>query len=1031
MWQPAGFPNAAIRRGLVAAFCAALIPVTSYADEATDQYTVAAGHYAHQRWQMAAEEFETFLRDYPQHELTGESQFFLGEVLLRLNRHADARAHYRQYIDAHGEERHARLARFRAGEAAYFAGQLDAAKVELARFLADHPDDPLGAYVLPYLGDIARKDGQWQPAVNYFRQASAQFPEGELRDECRFGLAQVLELQGRKEEAQRLYTLLVSAPGSQRADDARFHLGVLQSNQGRYEEALETLSAFDAKPDDNPRKATAILAQAGVLMKLGRIKEAKTRFAALVVDAEVGIDARYWLGVIQKEQKDWSTAGKTLLEAAADAADHPLESAIRFHAGDALFGAGDYPAAVEQFDRVIGSAAVDDPWFDDAHWGRIQAALASKDYSAVERRAATFGEKFPSSPLGAKVQRLLARSFLEQQQYEQAASVLRPLAEAAAPDSGNGEDRYLLALAMEGSGQYDEALAALEPIVETAGGRLRADALLAKGRVLMARRQFSEATESLADALAQQGKGEAGQQSRAHLIICLAQSGELQRARREYAAFLAMQPAKELAVSVTADLAAVALATRQWEWSAQLHGWLIAGDHSAESVRRGLHGLAWTQTQSGQLESAAETFDRLLQKSPPEPMAAEAALRRGRILEQLDKPEPALAMYETVIKSSQQTDEYPYALLAAAQLHDKLGNDARAAGLFEQFADRFPRHEQLPLDRALYQWAWVLDQLGQAEDAHEIFRRLYDDHPQSRFRGYAAYRLARNAFDEQDLGQAEALVGQALAADPSQTDLQRLLELRGHIAATLARRAAQDGDPEAARRRWDEVRETFTMLLVRCPESPKRTAAEFWIGESLYRQGRYDEAGQRFEPLIPRTRGRTESWMAMIPLRRAQVLAHEKKWGEAQLVASRIAADFPDFAQQYEADYLIGRCLASAADFDGARAAYRKVTGSPTGAGTQTAAQAQWMVGESYMHQENYEAAMRAYLRLELLYAYPTWQALALLQAGKCHERLGEWNEAAELYRRLLKVYPDTKGAAEADQRLHNLRQFSSARSRE
>ena len=41
---------------------------------------------------------------------------------------------------------------------------------------------------------------------------------------------------------------------------------------------------------------------------------------------------------------------------------------------------------------------------------------------------------------------------------------------------------------------------------------------------------------------------------------------------------------------------------------------------------------------------------------------------------------------------------------------------------------------------------------------------------------------------------------------------------------------------------------------------------------------------------------------------------------------------------------------------------------------------------------------MREYLRLEILYAYPTWQAGALLQAGKCHELLGEGQEAAELY---------------------------------
>ena len=104
----------------------------------------------------------------------------------------------------------------------------------------------------------------------------------------------------------------------------------------------------------------------------------------------------------------------------------------------------------------------------------------------------------------------------------------------------------------------------------------------------------------------------------------------------------------------------------------------------------------------------------------------------------------------------------------------------------------------------------------------------------------------------------------------------------------------------------------------------------------------------------------------------------------------------PNFEQQYEVDYLLGRCLANQADFEAARQAYNKVIRSAAGAKTETAAMAQWMIGETYFHQKNYEAALREYLRLEILYAYPEWQAAALLQAGKCHERLGEAKEAAE-----------------------------------
>ena len=155
-------------------------------------------------------------------------------------------------------------------------------------------------------------------------------------------------------------------------------------------------------------------------------------------------------------------------------------------------------------------------------------------------------------------------------------------------------------------------------------------------------------------------------------------------------------------------------------------------------------------------------------------------------------------------------------------------------------------------------------------------------------------------------------------------------------------------------------------------------------------------------------------------MRRAQALAQQKQWAEAQAIAARIETEWPDFSEQYEVDYLLGRALAAQADFEGARKSFQKVIRSPTGGKSETAAMAQWMIGETYFHQENYEAALREYLRVEILYPYPRWQAAALLQAGKCQESLGRWKDAAELYGRLIKAYSKTEFTEEAQRRLHD-----------
>jgi TolA-binding protein len=169
--------------------------------------------------------------------------------------------------------------------------------------------------------------------------------------------------------------------------------------------------------------------------------------------------------------------------------------------------------------------------------------------------------------------------------------------------------------------------------------------------------------------------------------------------------------------------------------------------------------------------------------------------------------------------------------------------------------------------------------------------------------------------------------------------------------------------------------------------------------------------------------GRDDAWLAMIPLRRAQVRAHAGQWTEAYEIARLIAERFPDCAQLHEVNYLLGRYFMNRAEFDDAREAYQSVVVSTTGAKTETAAMAQWMIGETYFMQNQYNQAIKAYHRVHVLYSYAQWQAAALLQAGKCHEAIGQWGEAVKLYSQILKDYPTTHMAEKAAVRLRVARQ--------
>ena len=929
--------------GIIALGTIAGMTVALRADEADDQFAVAAGNYDRQQWKLADVEFQAFLQKYPKDRRANQCVFFLGEVQLQLGKLNEAREQFQKYATLEPNGKYARAALFRSSEAAYLAGNYAAAKPGLESFFAKYPDNRLGAFVLPYLGDIALTNNDLPAAAGYFRKGLTQFPEGRMQDDCRFGLGRALEKQNQTEEAERLYLAVAGKPGSALADAAQFHLGALQYATGRYEPAIESFSAFETRLAASSWQPNARLGRGLCLLKLQRPDE-----------------------------------------------------------------------AVKQFDAVLAAPSSGDELFAQAMRGKIQAALQKKDYAGVDGVAVEFEKRFPKSAVLSDVRRMVARSLVERKEFAKAAAILEPLVAAKTSGPQDLENRYLLAVSYEGLKRYEDALAALQPVVKDAAGQLKADALLTHGSLLLAVKKYAEGVAPLEAFFQGNPAGESALKGAGALAVCYARTGQLDKAKKLYADFIAKQPQHPLAAPATALLAEAAYDANDVAWSNELSGRLAATGNSAEQQLTGKLGLAWSQFKSGKLAEAAALFDEVLQKNPPEAVAAEAALARGQILDQLGQNEPALSMYQQVIDKYPKSKQHADALLAAARLREKLKQPQQAAPLYERLAKDYPQFAKL--DAVLYEWAWSLSELNKQDDANRLFERLRKDFPQSRFWADATCRLAQRALDTKDLDGAMKLAEEVLNrkdAGPG-VSVQDAAKVR-EFALFLR------GQVQAAKSDWPKVREAFEAFLKEFPNTQRKLIAEFWVAEACYRQSDYAAAGPRLERLAQEIKDQREPWMAMILLRRAQLLAQQNQWRDAFAIVSKIAGDFPNFEQQYEVDYLLGRCLADQADFDGARQAYKRVIRSAAGAKTETAAMAQWMIGETYFHQKNYESALREYSALEILYAYPTWQAGALLQAGKCHEMLGEGREAILRYKRILKNYPQTTFVAEATQRLQKL----------
>ncbi|MGD9647531.1 MAG: tetratricopeptide repeat protein [Pirellulales bacterium] len=1018
-----------LRRILLAALALSLAMVApaARAEPADDQYTVAAGHYAQGRWQLAVDEFSRFLQDFAGHDRQAQAHFYLAEALIQLQRYDEARTNYRALLEHAPEHRYAVQARFRSAEASFLSQHPDEAGDEFTAFIKRHPDDKLAGNALWYLGILALAADDVAGAEQWFRQGIETADDGPLGDDLRIGLARALERSGQQDEATQVLLELIGQPDRPQADEARVLLARLQYRAEKPTDALATLEPLDRADAAEPLRHQSQLLRGCCQFRLGHADEARQTLSPLFESEHVGIEARYWYGVVQQSQEQWSDAAETFRAAAERAPYHVLAPALHVYAGEALLTSKNATAADEQFNTVLQRWAESD-WADEAAAGRVRAAEARADHAGVVERATQFVKRWPRSEYLKDVQARHARSLLALGRAADAVALLEPLCADAADATPRDADRLLYAAALDRAGRFDEALAVADKLLESVkpdqlnedGGQpadatpssiLRGEALATRAQALAGLQRWADGAAAYGQYLDEFPSGPRAAFCRGERAVCLARDGQWEAAHQDYDSYLPLAADDRAAAnSVTERLAVLAAGTDHDVWSSELFARLADKENAPEVAARGLWGQARNAYRAARWSEAAKLCDDFLTRFQQHANASEALLLRGTALEKLKDFDGAAEVFQELAERFPTSDQASSGLLAAARLATRKQQKEEAAALYKRLVDD---HIDDPhADAALFEWSWVLRDLGRADEADDLLARLREQFPSSAYADDANYRLAERAYRAGDYTRAEELTSLLLADRPA-----------GGAVAPLADKLAPyvwylGGQIAAAQERWPTVAQRMERVRTFNRSDTLGLLAEFWSAEALYRRNEFAAAVDAFAELAPRIEGRRENWVAVAALRRAQSQAQLKNWDAAESLARCIPVDFPGFNQQHEVDYLLGRSLASRGLFKEARESYQRVIDSPTGGKTETVAMAQWMIGETYFHQQDYPAAIREYLRGEMLYAFPEWQAASLLQAGKCHEALAQWEDAIKLYERIGEQYTSTTHAAEAATRL-------------
>ncbi|MDB5338048.1 MAG: Tetratricopeptide 2 repeat protein, partial [Planctomycetaceae bacterium] len=320
--------------------------------------------------------------------------------------------------------------------------------------------------------------------------------------------------------------------------------------------------------------------------------------------------------------------------------------------------------------------------------------------------------------------------------------------------------------------------------------------------------------------------------------------------------------------------------------------------------------------------------------------------------------------------------------------------------------EKFPKPEHL--DKILNEWALSNYEGKDYARSDEVFSKLIKEVPDSDLADNAGLSLAESDLVSGKLDAAREKF-QALEKGPKSDEIVQQTSLYQLIGIGVEK---QD---------WADVRTRAEALTTRFPETKYKWFAEMHWSEADLNLKENAKAIERLKTVVAQKGNAqiaNEAWFGQAWVLLTEAQNREKQYDDVAATVAACRAWKPDLPVLYILDEIAGRSLKAQAKFPAAIATFQRIVDDPNGRRTETAAKAQFMIGEIYLLQKEYAKAEAEFLKVEILYKFPEWQAPALFQAGSCQEELQHWKDAAKSYEALIKDYPKSEYAKMATERL-------------
>ena len=423
--------------------------------------------------------------------------------------------------------------------------------------------------------------------------------------------------------------------------------------------------------------------------------------------------------------------------------------------------------------------------------------------------------------------------------------------------------------------------------------------------------------------------------------------------------------------------------------------------------------LAWTDLDSGQSIEAAKRFQilgkRLARTAPKHRLIALSNLYQG-IAEfegrRFTESTRTLTDFVSHFSEHEKLDEAAFNL-GLGQM--ELGKWDDAIKSFDIVPEKSNLHA-----RALYQAAWSKRSASKPVEAIPYYEALLKKHGTS--------RLANNVMLE--LAEVEFETGGKDGGADSAKRLAQLLNKKPAPNAELRRLALYRlGIVQFKQKKYSESAKAFEDMLGDATEGLVISAA--WQAGEARRQvavaaqgaardrgykaalKNYETAVQAKVPVGQPDQARLQEQSL---LRIGQCKAAMKIWVDSQKSFESFIESKPKHELIRTAYLGLGWAFQNQDNYPGAIKSFEKTVAD--GVRDDTGARAQFLLGECYFEQKQYDKAIIEFAKVEALYKFPQWQSKAAYEMAQALLQKENREGARKALERLIKSYPDTQAAA-------------------